>query len=101
MKITIFSLLSLLMTLGLININVQNPISYGTKLVMNISNFFLSDHNDQSSTMKVEAMIDNEFNNRFQLNARYQFGLINQLEKLKDDHKIRNRTVNLRAGYHF
>ena len=204
MKKTIFSLLSLMMTFGLMNVNAQNPISYGTKLEMNTSNFLLSDLEDQSSTMRVGAnfggfmkidlhenfaiqpelsffyrqskmeldktnddtfkqwgmqipvyalgqmetmsgrfyggvgpyvglafdgryddedvnlykkvdgktpmnrwdfglgtMIGYEFNNGLQLNAGYQFGFINQLDQLKDNHKMRTQTVNFGVGYRF
>ena len=45
--------LSVLMTTGLVTVNAQTPIKYGVKGEANISNFFLNDLEDQSSTMKL------------------------------------------------
>lgn len=53
MKKTILSLLTVLLTFGVSNVNAQTPITYGVKADMNISNFVLSDLDDQSSTMRV------------------------------------------------
>lgn len=45
--------LSVLMTTGLVTVNAQTPIKYGVKAEANISNFILTDLDDQSSTMKI------------------------------------------------
>ncbi len=47
------------------------------------------------------ALIGYEFNNGVQLNAGYQFGFVNQLDALKDDHKMRNQVVSVGVGYRF
>ncbi len=204
MKKTILTLMSFVMTLGVVNVNAQSPLSFGTKLEMNTSNFVLTDLDDLNSSMKVgptltgfmkvdlhenfaiqpelsvfyrqskmefdkttddtfkqwgmqipvyalgqvetllgrfyggvgpyvglgldaryddadvslykkengktsmnrwdfglATLIGYEFNNGFQLNAGYQFGFINQLDALKDNHKMRNQVVNFGIGYRF
>ncbi len=53
MKKTFLTLLSVLLTVGVINVNAQTPITYGVKAEMNLSNFFLKDLDNQTSTMKV------------------------------------------------
>lgn len=53
MKKTILTLMSFVMTLGIVNVNAQSPLSFGAKLEMNTSNFVLSDMEDVSSSMKV------------------------------------------------
>ena len=45
--------LSILMTTGLVTVNAQTPINYGVKAEANMSNFLLSDLDNQSSTMKL------------------------------------------------
>lgn len=45
--------LSILMTTGLVTVNAQTPINYGMKAEANMSNFLLSDLDNQSSTMKL------------------------------------------------
>jgi len=45
--------LSILMTTGLVTMSAQTPISYGMKLEANMSNFLLTDLDNQSSTMKL------------------------------------------------
>lgn len=46
-------------------------------------------------------MLGYEFNNKVQLNAGYQLGLVNQLDALKDDAKMRTQTVSVGVGYRF
>ena len=201
-KITL-TLMSLMMTFGLMNVNAQSPISFGVKAEANTSNFFLTDLDNQTSTMKVGAnlggfmkidlhenfalqpevsvfyrqskmeagssedtfqqwgmqvpvyalaqtnvglgklyggvgpfvglgfdakydkadvdqykevsgktpmnrwdfgvgaLVGYELFNGFQVNASYQLGLINQLDALKDDAKMRTQTVNFGIGYRF
>lgn len=53
MKKTILACLSLFLTIGLINVNAQNDISFGLKGEMNLSNFILKDLNNLESNMKV------------------------------------------------
>jgi len=45
--------LSILMTTGLVTVNAQTPINYGVKAEANMSNFLLTDLDNQSSTMKL------------------------------------------------
>ena len=45
--------LSLLMTTGLVTVNAQTSINYGVKAEANMSNFLLTDLDNQSSTMKL------------------------------------------------
>ena len=45
--------LSVLMTTGLVIVNAQTPINYGVKAEANMSNFLLTDLDNQSSTMKL------------------------------------------------
>jgi len=45
--------LSILMTTGLVIVNAQTPINYGVKAEANMSNFLLTDLDNQSSTMKL------------------------------------------------
>lgn len=45
--------LSVLMTTGLVTVNAQTPINYGVKAEANMSNFLLTDLDNQSSTMKL------------------------------------------------
>ena len=47
------------------------------------------------------ALVGYEFENGIQVNAGYQFGFVNQLDALKDDHKMRNQAVSLGVGYCF
>ena len=205
MKKTILTLMSFVMTLGIVNVNAQSPLSFGAKLEMNTSNYLLKDLGDQSSKMKVgpnltgfmkinvnesfaiqpelsvfyrqskmefdnkkddtfkqwgmqipvyalgqirsltgnnfyigagpyvgfgfdaryddadmslykerngdremtrwdfglATLVGYEFSNGFQLNAGYQIGFINQLDALKDDHKMLNQVVNFGIGYRF
>lgn len=53
MKKMVLVCLSVLMTTGLVTVNAQTPISYGVKAEANMSNFLLSDLDNQSSTMKL------------------------------------------------
>ena len=45
--------LSVMMTTGLVTVNAQTPVTYGVKAEANMSNFLLSDLDDQTSTMKL------------------------------------------------
>jgi opacity protein-like surface antigen len=207
MKKIYLACLSLLMTAGLVKVNAQAPISYGVKVELNMSNFFLSDLDNYSSRMKAGpnlggfmkidlhenfaiqpelsffyrtskikkegakndnfeqwgmqipvyaigqtnlgngrfyggvgpfvglgfdakrkiknaenidlykkvdgdkemnrwdfgfgALLGYELNNKFQINATYQVGVINQLDRLKDDAKLRSQVVSLGLGYQF
>ena len=47
------------------------------------------------------ALLGYELNNKFQINATYQVGVINQLDRLKDDAKLRSQVVSLGLGYRF
>ncbi|HOV70819.1 MAG TPA: porin family protein [Dysgonamonadaceae bacterium] len=47
------------------------------------------------------ALLGYELNNKFQINAAYQVGVINQLDRLKDDAKLRSQVVSLGLGYRF
>src|SRR5690554_3138871 len=53
MKKMFLACLSLLMATGMVTLNAQTPISYGVKAEANMSNFLLSDLDDQSSTMRL------------------------------------------------
>ncbi len=53
MKKTLFTILSVFLTVGMISVNAQTPIKYGVKADMNISNFLLKDMDDAKSTMRV------------------------------------------------
>jgi len=53
MKKMVLVCLSVLMTTGLVTVNAQTHISYGVKAEANMSNFLLSDLDNQSSTMKL------------------------------------------------
>lgn len=45
--------LSVLMTTGLVTVNAQTPLTFGVKAEANMSNFLLTDLDNQSSTMKL------------------------------------------------
>ena len=47
------------------------------------------------------ALLGYEFDNKIQINATYQVGVINQLDRLKDDSKLRSQVVSLGLGYRF
>jgi len=47
------------------------------------------------------ALLGYELNNKFQINATYQVGVTNQLDRLKDDAKLRSQVVSLGLGYRF
>jgi hypothetical protein len=47
------------------------------------------------------ALLGYELSNKLQINAAYQVGVINQLDKLKDDAKVRSQAVSLGVGYRF
>ncbi len=47
------------------------------------------------------ALLGYELSNKFQINATYQVGVINQLDRLKDDAKLRSQVVSLGLGYRF
>jgi opacity protein-like surface antigen len=49
--------LSVLMTTGLVTVKAQTPVTYGVKAEANMSNFLLSDLDDQTSTMKLGPML--------------------------------------------
>lgn len=53
MKKIFLACLSVFMTAGLVTVNAQTPLSYGVKAEANMSNFLLSDLDDQTSTMKL------------------------------------------------
>lgn len=53
MKRKFLTLLSVLLTVGIVAVDAQTPISYGVKAEMNLSNFLLKDLDDQTSTMRV------------------------------------------------
>lgn len=47
------------------------------------------------------ALLGYELSNKLQINAAYQVGVINQLDRLKDDAKVRSQAVSLGVGYRF
>ncbi len=53
MKKSLFTLMSIILTLGVFNASAQTPITWGVKAEMNISNFFHKDIDDFKSTMRV------------------------------------------------
>ncbi|MDL2323088.1 PorT family protein [Bacteroidales bacterium OttesenSCG-928-A17] len=104
-EIPVYAIGQMAMGTGKGFIGVGPYVGLGFDAKMGSADLYKKDSADKSVLNRwdfgIGAIVGYEFSNKISINAGYKIGLIDQMDRGKDDASMKNQTVNLGLGYRF